>query len=149
MQRVVFVGCLLVLAGCGPSLGSDRVKTPEEQLAEQEQLGAEQTKQSKQNEGSYDDSGAKTEEEQKRGWDAKQADLELHRASHSAETCPESITEKTSKGRAPLTIVFANDGHVKEATLGSPYAEDSAIGKCVLRAIRAMIVPAYEGPQQT
>jgi len=132
---------------------ADHVKTPDELIAEQEAAGDEQLRNQKKA-GDYDDtSPGTTDEDKRRAWDSKQGDIELHRASHSAESCPESIQEKTTKGKpaalakATLAITFANDGHVKTATI-APYEEDSALGKCVLRAMKAIIVPAYEGSEQ-
>lgn len=149
MKRVALSSLFLALiAACGPSMEADHVKTPDELLAEQEAAGAEQMKNQK-NAGDYDDTGEKTDEDKRRGWDAKQADLEMHRAAHSAESCPQSITEKVQKGKATVSATFGNDGHVKSASIGEPYGEGTAIGKCVLRAINAVIVPAYQGNEET
>jgi hypothetical protein len=150
MQRVA-LGVMLssLFLACGPSMEADRVKTPDEIIAEQEALGAEQEKNMRDNSAYDDTSSGPTEDEAKRGWDAKQAELEMHRAANSAESCPESVTEKAPKGRAAVTVTFANDGHVKSASVAEPYGEDNAVGKCVLRAIKAVIVPSYEGPEQT
>lgn len=133
--------------GCGPSYGGQDAKTPDEIIAEQERLGAEQEKERAANEytGKVEDT---TDEEKKKKWDKKQVDLEMKRAARSAETCPGSVTEKTEKGTAKVTLKFGNDGHVKESTIGSPY-EDTAVGKCVLRAMTSVIVPAYEGNEES
>jgi len=154
MKRVV-LGAFVVglMTACGPSMEADHVKTPDELIAEQEAAGAEQMKRQKDS-SDYDDTSGTTDEEKRRGWDGKQADIELHRASHSAESCPESIQEKTTKGKpaalgkATLALTFANDGHVKTATINDPFGEDTGIGKCVLRAMKAIIVPAYQGEEQ-
>ena len=155
----------LVLVACGNGGGAGEVKTPDQILAEQEALGDEQLKKERESKDSVDTSGS-SEEEKKREWDEKQADLELHRAAHSAETCPESVAEsdkdaKPVKGakRAPpkpkdtkttASISFKNDGHVKSLTLSAPYDdENNAVGKCVARAINAVIVPAYQGPEHS
>jgi hypothetical protein len=156
MKRVV-LGAFVVglMTACGPSMEADHVKTPDELIAEQEAAGAEQMRNQKDS-NDYDTASAgQTDEDKRRGWDFKQADIELHRASHSAESCPESIEEKAAKGKAKppalakatLALTFANDGHVKTATI-APYEEDSPMGKCVLRAMKAIIVPAYEGSEQ-
>ena len=156
MKRVV-LGAFVVglMTACGPSMEADHVKTPDELIAEQEAAGAEQMKNQKDS-GDYDSASVgQTDEDKRRGWDTKQADIELHRASHSAESCPESIEEKAAKGKAKppalakatLALTFANDGHVKSATI-APYEEESPMGKCVLRAMKAIIVPAYEGSEQ-
>jgi hypothetical protein len=129
---------------------ADHVKTPDELIAEEEAKGAEQMK-NERDSGDYDtDSTAgQTDEDKRRGWDSKQADIELHRAANSAESCPESVTEKAPKGMANVTLTFANDGHVKTVTINDPYGEDTAVGKCVLRAMKAVIVPSYQGGEQT
>jgi hypothetical protein len=157
----------LALVACGASNNADEVKTPDQILADQEQLGDEQLAKER-TETRSDDSSATTDEEKKREWDDKQADLELHRAARSAETCPDSVamgdttidpkTGKPPKGskaapkakdtKASVTLVFANDGHVKSLTVGPPY-DENAVGKCVQRALNAVIVPAYEGGEHT
>jgi hypothetical protein len=132
---------------CGVDEKQD-VKSADQWLAEQEQEGAKQMAEENKHSGAHGDPDEASEEEKKREWDAKQADLELRRAARSAETCPESVTEKAPKGRASVTLVFTNDGRVKDATIGSEYA-DNAVGKCVLRAMGSIIVPAYTGGEQT
>jgi len=149
MKRVA-LGALVVglVTACGPSMEADHVKTPDELLADQEAAGDEQLKNQKKSDDYDNTSAAMTDEDKRRGWDTKQGDIELHRASLSAESCPQSITEKVPKGKATLAITFGNDGHVKSATISAPYGEDTNIGKCVLRAMKAIIVPAYQGPEQ-
>ena len=149
MKRVV-LGALVssLLMACGPSMEADHVKTPDELIAEQEAAGAEQMKNQK-DASDYDTTNEKTDEDKRRGWDAKQGDIEMHRAANSAESCPNSITEKIQKGMATVAVTFGNDGHVKSTTISDPYGESTAVGKCVLRALKAIIVPAYEGSEQT
>jgi len=157
----------LVLVACGGANNEGEVKTPDQLLAEQEALGDEQLKKERKA-GDYADTSGSTEEEKKREWDEKQGDLELHRAAHSAETCPDSVAEgdkaidpktgKPPKGAKPpakskdtkatVSILFANDGHVKTLTVSPPY-DENPVGKCVQRAINAVIVPAYNGPEHT
>ena len=162
-----YLGLLaLALVACAESSPGE-VKTPDQILAEQEALGDEQLKKQQASSGTTDVSDS-TEEEKKREWDAKQADLELHRAAHSAETCPESVVEgdknidpktgKPPKGSKPapkskdtkatVSILFANDGHVKTLTVSPPY-DENPVGKCVQRALNAVIVPAYVGSEHT
>jgi hypothetical protein len=167
MQQRYLGFLALVLVACGASNSGDEVKTPDQLLADQEKLGDEQLKKER-NANDYADTSGSTEEEKKREWDDKQADLELHRAAHSAETCPESVVEgdknidpktgKPPKGskapvkakdtKASVTIVFANDGHVKSLAVSPPY-DENAVGKCVQRALNAVIVPAYNGAEHT
>ena len=147
--RILGMFVMGLVAACGPSMEADHVKTPDELIAEQEAAGAEQMKNQKQSSDYDTDSAGQTEDEKRQGWDAKQGELEMYRAAHSAESCPESITEKAPKGMAQVTVTFGNDGHVKSASVAEPYGEDTTIGKCVLRAIKAVIVPAYQGAEQT
>lgn len=147
MKRLVFAVLGVTAWACGPGLDADRVKTPDEIALEQEALGAEQQKKARDSSDYAEPSGA-TEDEKKAQWDGDYANLELRRASRSAETCPESVTEKAPKGKAHVTLIFDNDGHVKDSTVESPYA-DTAVGKCVLRAMGAVIVNNFEGTPKT
>jgi hypothetical protein len=137
---------LLVLSGCGVG-EPDHVKSPDQFIAEQDQEGAEQIAEQKQHENARE-APAETEDEKRREWDDKQATLELKRAARSAETCPDSVTEKAPKGMATVTLVFANDGRVKDSKIDDVYAE-KAVGTCVLRAMGSVIVPAYKGEEHT
>jgi hypothetical protein len=136
----------LTLFACGVDEKQD-VKSADAWLAEQEQAGEKQMQEQEKQKGAYDEPTT-TEDEKKRQWDDKQADLELRRAGRSAETCPDSVTEKAPKGVATVTLVFSNDGRVKEAKISSEY-EDKAVGTCVLRAMQNVIVPAYQGEEHT
>jgi hypothetical protein len=147
--RILGVFVIGMLTACGPSMEADHVKTPDELIADEEAKGAEQMKNTRDGSDYDDASSGQTDEDKRRGWDAKQADIEMHRAANSAESCPESVTEKAPKGMANITVVFANDGHVKSVTIADPYGEDTAVGKCVLRAMKAVIVPSYQGGEQT
>lgn len=167
MQRRYLGLFALALVACAGSNSAGEVKTPDQLLADQEALGDEQLKKER-NANDYADTTGSTEEEKKREWDDKQADLELHRAAHSAETCPESVVEgdknidpktgkppkgskpapKTKDTKASVTLLFANDGHVKTLTVSPPY-DENAVGKCVQRALNAVIVPAYNGSEHT
>lgn len=144
MKRWVLPVAVLAV-GCGPSYGGQGVKTPEEIVAEQEQLGAEQEAASK-NQGGGE--GGETDLEKKAKFDKRQAELELKRAQRSAETCAGVVTEEGPSGEATVTLTFKNDGHVKEASISAPFT-DTAIGTCALRAMQAVIVPAFEGADET
>jgi hypothetical protein len=166
-QRYLGLFALAVVA-CGPSYSSGGdVKTPDQLVAEQEQLGDQQLKNEK-NSADYADTAGPTEDEKTREWDDKQSTLELQRAAHSAETCPDSVTEDTDtsadattkgkakpkpkakpkEGKASVTLLFANDGHVKSLTTSPPY-DENPVGKCVQRALNAVIVPAFKGAEHT
>jgi hypothetical protein len=149
-MRAAILGFTVVgLIACGPSMEADHVKTPDELIAEEEQKGAEQL-QAQKNQEDYDTTSAgETDEDKRRGWDDKQGNIEMHRAANSAETCPGTVTEKVPKGKAAITVTFSNDGHVKAATIAEPYGEDTNVGKCVMRAMKAVIVPAFQGEEKT
>jgi hypothetical protein len=147
MKWLFFAVLGVAAVGCGPSLESDKPKTPDEIIAEEEAKGAEAQKKAHYA-GDYAEPTGATEEEKKRQWDDTYAALELRRAARSAETCPESVTEKTPKGKAKVTLNFQNDGRSKDATIEAPYT-DTAAGKCVLRAMGAAIVKPFEGPPHT
>ena len=148
MMRSSFgvITALFLLSGCGVG-EADHVKSPDQFIAEQDQEGAQQIAAQKQHEGSRE-APSETEDEKLREWDDKQATLELKRAARSAETCPESVTEKSPKGMATVTLVFAKDGKVKDSQIDDVYKE-KAVGSCVLRAMGSVIVPAYKGDEHT
>jgi hypothetical protein len=158
-MKLRYFGLLaLSLVACGPSYGGQDVKTPDQLLDEQEKLGDEQLKKEK-TESEFRDTSGPTEDEKIREWDDKQSTLELKRAARSAETCPDSVTEvekdakgkpkpKQTEGMAKVTMLFANDGHVKTTTAAPPY-DENPVGKCVQRAMNAIVVPAYKGPEHT
>lgn len=126
------------------------IKTPDELVAEQEQLAIEQEKESQKHAPAGE--AELTEGEEAKKWDKEQAELELKRAARSAETCPHSLSEEQQKNSpretGRVTLHFNNEGHVKDATIAAPFA-DTPLGQCALRAMSAVIVPAYVGPQET
>ncbi|HTQ05543.1 MAG TPA: hypothetical protein VMI54_16890 [Polyangiaceae bacterium] len=137
----------LVLSACGAAGQPDKIQTPDQFIAEEDAEGAKQIAAEKKQESN---SGAptETEDEKVRDWDDKQATLEMKRAARSAETCPDSVTEKAPKGMATVTLLFANDGKVKDSKIDDVYS-DKAVGTCVLRAMGSVIVPAYKGDEHT
>ncbi len=148
-MRVTSLGFVLVLAGCGPSMSPDHVKSPDEQIAEQEkaQMEAEKEGQYKQ---SADVDTKEIDEEQKKKFDQRQAELELKRQARSAETCPGAIgagDKEQPKGKAEVSLIFGNHGHVKSASIGPPFT-DTKVGTCALRAFASAIVPPFVGPEQ-
>ncbi|HEV8549693.1 MAG TPA: hypothetical protein VGQ57_11710 [Polyangiaceae bacterium] len=136
----------LFVVACGVDQATP-VESPDAWIAKQDQEGAKQLAEQKKHKGEAGEP-KETEDEKIREWDQKQADLELKRATRSAETCPESVTEKSPKGMASVTLVFANDGRVKDSKIDDVYA-DKAVGTCVLRAMSNVIVPAYKGAEHT
>ncbi len=145
MRFVVLSSLCLCLPACF-SADPQGVKTPDEIIAEQEQMGADQMKEEELATPVMDDE--ETDLEKAKDFDKKQAKLELQRAARSAATCPDSLPEeeaaKAPRGTAEVDIWFDNSGSVKKATLAPPHA-DTPVGACILRAMKAVIVPAFTG----
>lgn len=146
MAKFWFGAIVLSAVACGPSYDERSIKTADDRLREQEALAyqEEQRARSKPEAG-----GEVVEEAEKPGvFDEKQADLELRRATRSAETCPEVVTgDKIPHGKTTVTLTFALDGSVAEATIPPPY-EGTRIGDCALNAYQAIIVPPYSGERK-
>ena len=142
---LVVLSALLLSACGGPSSEGQGVKTPDELLAEQERLADEQDRErQKHASGSTEE----TDLEKKAKFDKRQADLELKRAARSAETCPGSVPEESPAGTAKVTVVFGPDGNAKSATITAPY-DENAVGKCAINAFNSVIVPPFEGADET
>jgi hypothetical protein len=142
----VALSCAFALCawGCGSS-NEGRIKTPEDRLAEQEKLAYEdeQRQRSKPKEAAPE-----AEAERAGAFDKAQTDMELTRATRSAETCSEVVTgTDVPHGETSVTLTFANDGSVGEAQIPAPFA-GTRIGECVLNAYKAVIVPPYSGELQ-
>lgn len=125
--------------------------TPDEMLAEQERMAANGEK--KPDESEYADDTEAVENYEKdsdaekgKKFDDSQAEIELKRAARSAETCG-GVVEGGPRGMAKVNLVFGNNGHVKDKSVDSPFAE-TPVGECVLRAMGAVIVPAFAGPDK-
>jgi hypothetical protein len=138
----------IVVFGCGGVGSPEHAKTPDEVIEDQEQAADVQAKESK--EHGYTGEVGETEIEEKKKWDERQAVLEVKRAVRSAESCPASLPtdeqKKVEKGVAKVSMLFSNDGHVKSAEISAPYPE-TPVGACVLRAMKAIIVPAFTGSE--
>ena len=63
-------------------------------------------------------------------------------------TDEKNATDVLSDVDVLVTLVFTSDGRVKDAKISDTYAEN-AVGKCVLRAMNSVIVPAYTGSEHT
>jgi hypothetical protein len=138
--------CALAVAlalGCGPSYDEHSIKTADDRLKEQEALAYQDEQRVKPTA-----TGSVEETERPGEFDDKQADLELRRATRSAETCPDVVTgDKVPHGKTGVTLTFALDGSVAEATIPPPY-EGTRLGDCVLNAYTAVIVPPYSGERK-
>jgi hypothetical protein len=147
MKRAFLLYLSVSIFACGgPTNEGQGVKTPDELLADQERLAEEQERE-RQKHASTGEAG-ETDLEKKAKFDKRQADLELKRAARSAETCPGSVPEDSPAGTAKVTVVFGNDGNAKSATITAPY-DENAVGKCAVNAFNSVIVPPFEGPDET
>ncbi|GMV11855.1 MAG: hypothetical protein HS104_37935 [Polyangiaceae bacterium] len=147
MKRAFLVVLSVTYFACGgPSSEGQGVKTPDDLLAEQERLAEEQEREREKHGSSG--SSEESDLEKKAKFDKRQADLEMKRAARSAETCPGSVPEDSPAGSAKVTVTFGNDGHAKSATITSPY-DENAVGKCAINAFNSVIVPPFEGAEET
>jgi hypothetical protein len=119
-------------------------------LAEQEALGAEQEKKSKEH-ASYADTGGDTTTDSEKAamFDKRHTEMEVNRAVRSAVTCP-GVSGEGPYGEAKVTITFLNDGHVAadKTTISEPFA-GTPNGDCVLRALNAIITKNFTGQPVT
>jgi hypothetical protein len=143
---------LALLSACGPSYGGQDVKTADQWLAEEEAAAIEEERQAKErgDDGTYH--GHETDEEKRRQFDKKQVDMELKRATRSAQTCPAVVAAQETKqtkqrGTGRVTITFQEDGTVSTVAIASPF-DETPVGDCVLRAYKAVIVPPFVGGNQ-
>jgi hypothetical protein len=146
VSSLALAGVALAALACGPSYDERSIKTADDRLKEQEALAYQEEQRAR---TKPEASGAVVEEAEKPGvFDEKQADLELRRATRSAETCPDVVTDdKVPHGKTTVTLTFALDGSVAEATIPPPY-EGTRIGDCALNAYQAIIVPPYSGERK-
>lgn len=143
MKRLLMgLGVLLASNACGPSYGSTGVKTPEERIREQEMLAYEEEQAAKKRPEPMLPEEEK-EDEEVGEFDEEQARLELTRATFSAESCTGVVDTEKVRGNAEVTITFAQDGSVSDATI-APF-DETQTAKCALRAYKAVIVPPFRG----
>lgn len=143
--HLVVVGALLAACG-GPKGESQGAKTPQELLDEQLRL-AEEDEQKRADRGDSIEAG-ETDLEKKQKFDKVQAKRELTRAARNAAQCGGVVTEEGPGGEADVSLTFAPEGHVKSSTISSEF-EGTGVGKCIMRAMNAVIVPAYDGGDVT
>lgn len=150
MKSALTVALLLASVGCSPSYEGQKVKTPDELLDEQDRAQQEAEASGTHNTGVTDTEAAahESDAEKKAKFDDKQAELEMKRAARSAETCAGVVTEAGPSGTAKVHLTFGNDGHVSASDVDAPF-KDTATGKCVLRAMSAVIVPPFAGDAVT
>ncbi len=141
----VLLGAALALSvACrgGPKGESQGAKTPQDMLEEQLRL-AEESEKSAAARGDTTEE-VETDLEKKRKFDKVQAKRELLRAARNAAQCPSVVDEEGPGGSATVRLTFDPAGHVTDAEIGSEFT-DTRLGKCILRAMKAIIVPTYDG----
>lgn len=148
-MRTALLISMCLLSACGPSY-TQTVKSPDEQLAEQEALAVEQEKKSKEH-SSYSSSATPeaTQSEQAEKFDEVYTEREISRAVRSAVTCP-GVSGQGPYGEAKVSLTFKNDGHVvaDKTTINEPFG-GTPNGDCVLRALNAIITKNFVGQTVT
>ncbi|MBX3183971.1 MAG: hypothetical protein KIT72_00480 [Polyangiaceae bacterium] len=144
MRKTALVLLAALAVACGPSYGSQGVKSPDDLL--EEQL-AEDAKRQPKDDGS-DYVMEETDEDKRQQFDERQAELELIRAARSAKTCVGVVTADGPRGKAKVTLTFANSGNVKASDISSEF-KDTPLGKCILNAMAAVVVPPFVGAEHT
>ena len=146
MKRTAFCGALVVLAcGTGGQEGQG-VKTPDQLVADQEQIEAEQERKHPAS-AEPTSSAGETDMEKKKKFDHRQAEMELKRAARSAATCVGVVSDDSPHGATKVSLIFGNDGHVKSSSIPAPF-DGTPIGKCAQNAMNAVIVPSFVGPDE-
>ena len=137
---------LAAALACGPSYDERTIKTADDRIREQEELAYQEELRQRNKPAT---GGAAVEEKEKVGaFDERQAELEFQRATRSAETCPDVVTDEGGpRGKTSVTVTFALDGSVAAATIPPPF-EGTRLGNCVLNAYQALIVPPYSGERK-
>jgi hypothetical protein len=147
MRTAIFFSMCL-LSACTPSY-TQTVKSPDDVLAEQEALGDEQVKKSKEQSDYSSSANPETESDKAQKFDEVYTEREVSRAVRSAVTCP-GVSGAGPYGDAKVTVIFNNEGHVvaDKTTISEPFA-GTPNGDCVLRAINAIITKNFVGQPVT
>lgn len=146
MRFLVLGVSLVLMSACGPKLKPDPVMNAEQRLAEEERL-AEEQEQKAATQGPSDTGDTELDSDKKSEFDEHQAKLELARAARSVSECPASMSPDDGpqpKGEPEISLVFEPSGRVKSASIPEPFA-DKPVGKCALRAMKAVILPSFAG----
>ena len=146
MRTACLVSVFGLTVACGGYAG-DRAKTPDEIVAEEERH-ADEDERERQAQGPAHVGDEELEVDKKAKFDVRQSKIELKRAARSAVTCPGSIgvKEKLPSEKTTVTLVFGNDGNVTKASIEEAF-KDTKVGTCVLRAMKAVIVPPFGGQE--
>jgi hypothetical protein len=150
MKSLCFCVVAALAWGCGGSEG-EGVKTPDQLIDEQVKIAEEDEKRKAAKGEDPAMAAEETDAEKKREFDKKQVNMELARATRSAESCPGVVAEMETKehprGETRATVTFVEDGTVRDVSIPSPF-DGTPIGDCVKRAYKSVIVPPYSGGEQ-
>lgn len=140
---LVCLGLSSALFSCAPSYDESQIKTPADRLREaEEEAYREELERRKR---PQTDTPLLEDPDAPGAFDDKGAELELKRATRSAEDCPAVVGEANMPiGKTAVTLTFAKDGSVAEATIPPPYHE-TRLGNCVLNAYTGLFVAPYTG----
>lgn len=117
--------------------------TPEERLAEEEKAAYE-AEQAEKKRRAEEGEVYEAEEPAAKEFDEHHAEMELKRATRNAESCTGVVTDAKERGEATVSLVFANDGSVRDARINAPFS-DTKLGDCILNAYKAVLVPPFDG----
>ncbi len=153
---VSVLGVLLVL-GCSPTAPGRQIKTAND-LLEQEDAAAREDEAARRANLQTRSEAESGEVREQIPFDHRHADIELTRAARNAAQCPSVVTEDVTATKVAVRLTFNNEGKVPKAgkdesgnevadgALLSGVAADTALGKCVLNAMRAVQVQKFTGP---
>ena len=146
MRTACVASVIGLTVACGGYAG-DRAKTPDEIVAEEERMAAEDDRK-RQEQGPAHVGDEELEVDKKSKFDARQSKIELKRAARSAVTCPGSIgtEEKLAAQKTTVTLTFGNDGNVTKSSIDANF-KDTKVGGCVLNAMKNVIVPPFSGQE--
>lgn len=148
MRTTLIILGSFALAACAGSKGNSEVMTPEERLEEQLRIAEEQRDVEDRSNSSFDEAATTDEEESK--FDEESAEHELKRASLNAVDCPNTFEKSQlgdySPGKAEVSLMFKNDGGVKDVEVGAPYS-GTPVGDCIVRAMSTVKIEPFKGEE--
>jgi hypothetical protein len=143
MKTVMISLGALMLVACGGSQ-KEAIMTPEERLNQQLAEG----QNSNAEEGDWSESETNDEEEAK--FDKDSAEHAFKVAALSAQDCPNTFEKDQlgayQPGTATVSLVFENNGAVKDVDVSAPYA-GTPVGDCVVRAMSPIHVEPFKGAE--
>ena len=144
MKTVMISLGALMLVACGGSQNDSAIMTPEERLNQQLAMG----ENSEADDGKW--SEAETGDEEESRFDKETAEHAFKVAALSAQDCPNTFEKDQlgdyQPGTATVSVVFENNGSVKDVAVSSPY-QGTPVGDCVVRAMTPIHVEPFKGAE--